>query len=189
MLAWLVAVPWFAAAQVAGTAQASAQVQDTLEAAGLTVYRDFIRQSEKGGYELIVKGNEVFRGKDPVEILERLPLLRKDAGSLVMEGKSGFKVYIGNREVRLSGSSLMDYLRTVPSSSIRSIEVSTMPSSAYDAEGDVGIVNILTDKNINPGWKGNASLSLAKAPIRHIGGLLYRLQGRAAVVRRKPVPR
>jgi hypothetical protein len=69
-------------------------------------------------------------------------------------GKSSVIVYINDRIVRLEGRSLLSYLNSLPPDIISSIEIISTPPAQYDAEGNVGIIKIVTKKNILPGWKG-----------------------------------
>lgn len=52
------------------------------------------------------------------------------------------KIYINDRETKLSGDELIDYLRSYDASQIQKVEVITTPPSKYDAAGNAGIINI-----------------------------------------------
>ena len=56
--------------------------------------------------------------------------------------KGGVKIYINDRETKLSGDELIDYLRSYDASQIQKVEVITTPPSKYDAAGNAGIINI-----------------------------------------------
>ena len=51
-------------------------------------------------------------------------------------------MYINDRETKLSGDELIDYLRSYDASQIQKVEVITTPPSKYDAAGNAGIINI-----------------------------------------------
>ena len=91
-----------------------------------------------------------------------LDLLRKSPGVMVdkddnisLSGKSVSKVYIDGRQVPLNGTDLSDYLKTLQSSEIESIELINNPSARYDAEGNAGIINIRLKKNRSFGSNGS----------------------------------
>ena len=91
-----------------------------------------------------------------------LDLLRKSPGVMVdkddnisLSGKNGIKVYIDGRKVPLNGTDLADYLKTLQSSEIESIEIISNPSAKYDAEGNAGIINIRLKKNRSLGNNGS----------------------------------
>lgn len=51
-------------------------------------------------------------------------------------------MYINDRETKLSGDELIDYLRSYDAFQIQKVEVITTPPSKYDAAGNAGIINI-----------------------------------------------
>lgn len=59
---------------------------------------------------------------------------------------------INDRIVQMSGSELLNYLKSVRSENIAKIEVITTPPAKYDAQGNSGIINIVLKKNSNLGW-------------------------------------
>jgi hypothetical protein len=76
---------------------------------------------------------------------------------LSLNGKNGVQVYIDGRPTYLSAANLADYLKTLQSSSIESIEIIGNPSARYDAAGNAGIINIRLKKN--QAFGTNASFS------------------------------
>ena len=59
---------------------------------------------------------------------------------------------INDRIVQMSGSELLNYLKSVRSENIAKIEVITTPPAKYDAQGNSGIINIVLKKI--PIWAG-----------------------------------
>ena len=90
--------------------------------------------------------NEV--GSDAMELLRKSPGVTVDNdNNLSLNGKNGVQVYIDGRPTYLSAGNLADYLKTLQSSSIESIEMISNPSAKYDAAGNAGIINIRLKKN------------------------------------------
>jgi hypothetical protein len=124
---------------------------------------------------LNVEGTINAIGSNALELLRKSPgvLLDKD-DNISLAGKNGVQVYIDGRSTPLSGQDLANYLKTLQSSQIESIELMTNPSAKYDAAGNAGIINIRLLKNkslgangsVNAGWnmgitsKYNAGASL-----------------------------
>jgi iron complex outermembrane receptor protein len=68
-------------------------------------------------------------------------------------------VFIDDKPSYLTGADLANYLRSIPSSSIGSIEIMTNPPAKYDAAGNAGVINIRLKKNVAKGWNGGINLS------------------------------
>jgi hypothetical protein len=100
-----------------------------------------------------ITGNIETKGKETTDILKQLPTLNVTDEDVNIFGKSSAIVYINDRIVRLSGQSLLTYLNSLPPDIISSVEIITSPPAQYDAEGNTGIIKIVTKKNIFPGWK------------------------------------
>jgi outer membrane receptor protein involved in Fe transport len=99
-------------------------------------------------------------GSNGWELLRKAPGLTIDnAGSIIVEGKTGVQIYIDGKPSQLRGTDLQAYLENLQSSTIGSIEIITQPSSKYDAAGTAGIINIKFKKNQNLGTNGSANSS------------------------------
>ena len=81
-------------------------------------------------------------GGSALDLLREVPGLQVGQNSIGIIGKGGIKVYINDRETKLSGDELIDYLRSYDASQILKVEVITTPPSKYDAAGNAGIINI-----------------------------------------------
>lgn len=86
--------------------------------------------------------------------LNGLELLRKTPGVFVdkddnikLKGLSGVQIYIDGRPSYMDGKDLANYLKSINSNDIESIELMSNPSSAYDAQGQAGIINIKFKKD------------------------------------------
>lgn len=92
-----------------------------------------------------------------------LDALKKAPGVMVMNsdisiaGKNSVSVMINGRMQQLSGEDLMQLLRSIPAENLSKIEVITTPPAKYDAEGNSGMINIVTKKTMKEGFKGSAT--------------------------------
>src|SRR5258708_23170212 len=64
-----------------------------------------------------------------------------------MSGKNDVQIYIDGKPAPLTGTDLSNYLKSIQSSQIESIELITNPSAKYEAAGNAGIINIRLKKN------------------------------------------
>ncbi|MDO9254394.1 MAG: TonB-dependent receptor [Bacteroidales bacterium] len=102
-------------------------------------------------------------GNNGLELLSKAPGVLVDMdNNIILQGKSGVQIFIDGRPSRLSGKDLTNFLESIRSDNIESIEIITNPSSKYDAEGTGGIINIKLKKNTSLGFNGNVIGSYSK---------------------------
>ncbi|MDQ1090500.1 outer membrane beta-barrel protein [Siphonobacter sp. SORGH_AS_1065] len=95
-------------------------------------------------------------GGDALDALSKTPGVKVTSNnSISLIGKSSVRIFINDRIVRLSGEDLVNYLKSIPADELQKIEVITNPPSKYDAEGNSGILNIVTKKNRLKGFYNN----------------------------------
>ena len=97
-------------------------------------------------------------GKDGVELLERAPGVWVEDDKLSINGKSGSKVYINEREVKLSGEQLIAYIRNLRAEDIQQIEVIPISGAEYDADSASGIIKITLRRRRENGLQGSLSM-------------------------------
>ncbi|MBK7697081.1 MAG: outer membrane beta-barrel protein [Saprospiraceae bacterium] len=96
-----------------------------------------------------------------LEILELAPGVTLDQNeSIRLKGRSGVAVFIDNKPSYLSGQELANYLKSLPASTIKQIEIMTNPSAKYEAAGNSGVINIITKRTKVLGFHGNTVLSV-----------------------------
>lgn len=99
-------------------------------------------------------------GVTSLEVLEKAPGVTVDInGNISLRGKGGVVVFVDDKPTYLSAADLANYLRTIPSSTIESIEIMTNPPAKYDAAGNSGVINIRLKKNVAKGMNGGLNLA------------------------------
>lgn len=81
-----------------------------------------------------------------------------------INGASGAKVFVDNREVKLKGEELLAYLRSLKSDDVRQIEVIPIAGAEYDANTRGGVVRISLRRRLNNGMQGNVSMGTSLSP-------------------------
>jgi ferric enterobactin receptor len=106
---------------------------------------------------ITVENNNLFKGSNLEEVLEKIPGIVIDANNrLQINGNSSIKFQINGHDVPLSSGSVSTLLKSVQSSSIKSLEIINA-SAKSDAQGSAQILNINTlqpitgDFIVNPG--------------------------------------
>lgn len=111
-----------------------------------------------------VEASIASQGMDAGETLANVPMLKVDEnmGTISIIGKSSVNVMINGKILNLSGTALLNYLKSIRSENISKIEVITTPPSKYEAQGNSGLINIILKKNPNLGFSGNISTGLTQ---------------------------
>lgn len=98
-------------------------------------------------------------GQDALELLRKAPGVQLDKDdNISIAGKNGVQVYIDGKPSPLAGKDLSEYLKTLQSAQIESIEIITNPSAKYEAAGSAGIINIRLKRNKSLGTNGSVNL-------------------------------
>lgn len=115
-------------------------------------------------------------GGDAFDALKITPSLNVQNDKITMVGKNDMRVMVDDKLIQLSGDDLINFLKTIPSDNIKSIEVITTPPAKYSAEGNSGLVNIKLKKAKKDTLSGflNSAYTQSKYAIGNIGaGLNY----------------
>lgn len=133
--------------------------EDALALAGVTVTgkRTFMKM-EPGSTTFHMEAMVLGSQGNVLDALRSLPgVVMNEDGSVILNGQSGINVLVNGKSTYLSGNQLVNYLRSMPVSSIKDIELITSPSAKYDASGKTGLINIQTQKVTTAGWTVNAN--------------------------------
>lgn len=107
-----------------------------------------------------VANSPVAIGKDGEELLKSAPGVWIQDDKISINGASGSKIYLNDREVKLDDAQLIAYLRSLRANDIQKIEVIPQSGADYDAASSGGIIKITTKRRLDAGIMGSASLHL-----------------------------
>lgn len=92
---------------------------------------------------------ETARGGTAIDVLSKIPSVNLNSeNEISVRGSSDFMVYLNGKPTSTSASVL---LGQIPSENIESIDIITVPTSRFDAQGSGGIINITTKRNTSTG--------------------------------------
>lgn len=145
---------------------------------------DFVMRNAATGIESVVVAAQLVRreadrfvvdvanapaaiGKDGVELLERAPGVWIDGEKISINGKSGSKVYINDRELRMEPEQLLTYLRSLRAEEIQKIEVVPTSGADYDADSAGGIIRITLKKRRENGIDGSVAFNTRQGEMLH----------------------
>ncbi len=105
-----------------------------------------------------VANSPLAMGKDGEELLKSSPGVWIQDDKISINGSSGTKIYLNDREVKMEDTQLITYLRSLSANDIQRIEVIPQAGADYDAASSGGIIKITTKKRLDAGLMGSASL-------------------------------
>jgi outer membrane receptor protein involved in Fe transport len=109
-------------------------------------------------------------GGNAKEVLNNTPSVNVDMeGNVSLRGSGGVRILINGRPSGMVQNGNIDALANLQGSMIKKVEVITNPSSRYDAEGEVGIINIVLKDRDKGGLNGSLNAN-AGWPHDHGGG-------------------
>ncbi len=130
-----------------------------LEAVKVVSHKPFITRSVDKMI-INIEGSVYSSGENALRLFNVIPGVRVDPLSGIQFRESqGVTVYVDNRKIQLSGQQLLNYLRSIPSESIKSYEVQAVPGAAYDAQNAGTIINITLKNNYKYGLSGSIGSS------------------------------
>jgi hypothetical protein len=102
-------------------------------------------------------------GGSALDALAITPGVKVRGSEISIVGKGAVLILLNDQLLKLSGDDLINFLRSISSDDIQTIEVITNPPAKYDADGNNGLINIKLKKVKAAGWNGNARLSYSQA--------------------------
>ncbi|HBV49183.1 MAG TPA: TonB-dependent receptor [Alistipes sp.] len=131
---------------------AATQIDDVVVSAQL------IRR-EADRFVVDVANTPAMLGRDGIEALKLAPGIWMDGDKISINGKSGSKVYVNDRELRMEPDQLLSYLQSLRAEDIQKIEVIPMAGADYDADSSGGVIRITLRKRREQGTEGSVSLA------------------------------
>ena len=120
-----------------------------------------------------VNANAIADGTTASEILKEIPSVEVDVeGKVSLRNSENVEIYINGKPAGLTEENRGDILEQMPAGSVQLIEVISNPSSKFDAEGSVGIINIVmkNDEKKNSTYYGSVSAGVIYPWDGRVGG-------------------
>lgn len=99
-----------------------------------------------------VENSPLAAGGDGLDALSLTPGVQVTADAISLASRGSVQLTVNDRQIRLSGQELIDYLRALPADNIKSIEVIANPDARFEAEGSAGVINIVLKRPAGEGW-------------------------------------
>jgi outer membrane receptor protein involved in Fe transport len=111
-------------------------------------------------------------GNTVLELLQKSPgiVVNRQDNSIAMNGKSGVRVMMNGKMMQLPLDVVVQMLDGMSASNVEKIELITTPPAKYDAEGNAGIIHIVTKGMPDFGTNGSFGLTLGYRWAETLGG-------------------
>lgn len=116
-------------------------------------------QQQTGGMTVNVQNSIMTKGSSVLQVLERSPgvNINRRNNSITLNGKSGVMVMQDGKLMRMSPTQVLALLNGMSADDIDKIELLNTPPAKYDADGNAGLINIITRKNKKRGTNGSTT--------------------------------
>ena len=131
---------------------ATVAMQEVVVEAGLV-------RREADRFVMDIANSPAAAGKDGTELLKQAPGVWLTDDKIAVNGSSGVKIYINDREMRMSTEQLLNYLHGLKAEEIQRIEIIPQAGADYDADSAAGIIKITLKRQRDNGMAGNLSFS------------------------------
>jgi iron complex outermembrane receptor protein len=103
-----------------------------------------------------VENSIMAAGNTVLDVLKRIPGVTVDnKNNISISGKQGVRIMLDGRMQQLSMEQVVSMLSAMSADNVSKIEVMKSPPVKYDAEGNAGIINVVTKKVNTKGYSGS----------------------------------
>lgn len=139
------------------------EINETTELRGVTISgRKKIIEQKVDRLVFNVENSVIATGGTALDALKATPTVRVQNDNISIVGKGEVLVMIDDRLQKIPKEDLADFLKSIPSANIKSIEVITTPPAKYEAEGNSGLINIKLKSAKANSWNANIGTSYAQ---------------------------
>lgn len=134
-----------------------------------------------------LSASPVTGGLNAFEMLSKVPGVSTNSQmqTIQLVGKPGVVIMIDGRPTNLSGAELIGMLKSMRSEDFEKVEVISNPSSRYDAEGNSGIINLVTKTSKMYGTQYILNLGGGYSYYKQFGSYPKHNQGLSVNMKRK----
>lgn len=125
---------------------------------GEVVVKATMIRREADRYVVDVANSDAALGKDGVDLLRQSPGVWIQDDKISVNGASGTKLYINEREMKLDGTDLLTYIRSLKAEDIAKIEIVPQTGADHDADSSGGAIKITLRRRLENGVMGNVGI-------------------------------
>ena len=142
-------------------------IEESSEKIDEVVVTSQLIRREADRFVVDIANSPIALGKNGEELLKSAPGVWIQDDKISVNGASGTKIYLNDREVRMEDEQLIAYLRSLRAEDIQKIEVVPQSGADYDASSSGGIIKISTKRRIDSGLMGSVSMVYNRSEDMH----------------------
>ena len=131
--------------------------EEATEIGEVVVKAQMIRR-EADRFVVDVANSDSAIGKDGEELLRQSPGVWIQDDKISVNGASGTKLYINDREMKLDGADLLSYIRSLKAEDIAKIEIVPQTGADHDANSSGGAIKITLRRRLENGVMGTVGI-------------------------------
>ncbi len=105
-----------------------------------------------------VANSDAAIGKDGAELLRQSPGVWVKDDEISVNGAAGTKIFVNNREIKMTGEQLVRYIKSLRAEDIAKIEVVPQTGADHDADSSGGAIHITLRRRLENGVMGSVSM-------------------------------
>jgi len=131
-----------------------------LQEVAVTVLKKAV-EFKNGNVTVNVENSPLAAGNTVYDLLSRMPGVLVTNEQITLQGKP-VSFMLNNRLQQVTGTQLINLLKSINASEVSKIELISNPPAKYDAAGSGGLINIVTKKTNIVGFSGSAFYSYSQ---------------------------
>ena len=133
-------------------------LEETTTAIGEVVVKAQMIRREADRFVVDVTNSDAAIGKNGTELLRQSPGVWVKDDEISINGASGTKIFINDREIKMSGEELVRYVKSLRAEDIAKIEIVPQTGADHDADTSGGIIYITLRRRLDNGVMGSVSM-------------------------------
>lgn len=133
-------------------------MQEASTEIGEVVVKAQMIRREADRFVVDVANSDSAIGKDGEELLRQSPGVWIQDDNISVNGASGTKLYVNEREMKLTGADLLNYIRSLKAEDIAKIEIVPQTGADHDANSSGGAIKITLRRRLENGVMGTVGI-------------------------------
>lgn len=133
-------------------------MQEASTEIGEVVVKAQMIRREADRFVVDVANSDSAIGKDGEELLRQSPGVWIQDDNISVNGASGTKLYVNEREMKLTGVDLLNYIRSLKAEDIAKIEIVPQTGADHDANSSGGAIKITLRRRLENGVMGTVGI-------------------------------